>query len=235
MIRISGKIPISIYPVFWLVALLIGWINSSGMPNPTTMLISTVLWIVVIVISILVHEFGHAITAIFFGQKARIDLVGFGGQTQHYGKKIKLWQDFIVVMNGPLAGLLLGFLAYIVLQTAFSGNTKSSWIVYTLDVTFYVNIFWTILNLLPVIPLDGGRLLSIIFEGIFGFKGIKIAYFVSIVLATLLAVLFFAITQVFVGAIFLLLAYESYKAWRASMGMTEQDQDAGLRMQLQKG
>ena len=233
MIRISGKIPINIYPVFWVIALLIGWINTSWMTSISTIMIATLLWVVVIFVSILFHEFGHALTAILFGQNARIDLVGFGGMTQRFGKNIKLWQDFIVVMNGPLFGFSLGIIAYVIQKSFFAAN-EASWITYSLQVAVWVNIFWTILNLLPVIPLDGGRLMSIIFEGIFGFKGVKLAYFVSIILATLLAIFFFAIQQLLVGGLFLLMAYESYKGWRASMGMTEQDQDATLRVRLKR-
>src|SRR4051812_20886609 len=104
MIRIPGSIPISIYPFFWLLAVGIGWINTFN-------ILGTSIWIGIIFVSVLVHEYGHALTAIFFGQKAQIDLVAMGGITQRHGSKLKLWQDFIIVLNGPLAGLCLGLLA----------------------------------------------------------------------------------------------------------------------------
>ncbi|MBS0653626.1 MAG: stage IV sporulation protein FB, partial [Verrucomicrobia bacterium] len=61
MITIPGKIPISIYPTFWLFAALIGYMNSMS-------LIGTVIWIGIIFVSVLFHEFGHALTAWAFGQ-----------------------------------------------------------------------------------------------------------------------------------------------------------------------
>src|SRR5262249_30239367 len=100
MITIPGKIPIRIHPLFWLLAILIGWISSN---TP----IGTALWVLVILISVIVHEYGHALTAIAFGQRARIDLIVTGGLTQRSGPVLKLWKEFFVILNGPLAGLAL--------------------------------------------------------------------------------------------------------------------------------
>src|SRR5262245_42811358 len=104
MITISGKIPIRIHPIFWVLVVLIAWINTY---NPFEILI----WAVAIVFSLLIHEYGHALTATFFGQNASIDLMGFGGMTQHDGRKLPWWQDFMVVFNGPLAGFTLYLIA----------------------------------------------------------------------------------------------------------------------------
>ncbi len=102
MISIRGKIPIRIFPVFWVLAIAIGWINSYElMATFDAMLISIAIWVVIIVISVLVHEYGHALTAIVFGQTARIDLMGMGGLTQREGKKLKLWKEFYHRLERP--------------------------------------------------------------------------------------------------------------------------------------
>lgn len=221
MIRIPGNIPISIYPFFWLLTIAIGWINTFN-------ILGTCIWVAVILFSVLMHEYGHALTAIFFGQKAQIDLVAFGGLTQRRGGKLKLWQEFIIVMNGPLAGLLLGVLAFGIQQIYLTSSSPSVF-AYMVKVTFYVNVFWTILNLVPVQPLDGGKLLSIILESIFGLRGVKIALFVSLILSAFLGLFFFAVNAVIVGIMFLMMTFDSYRAWKNSMAATEQDQNLILQ------
>src|SRR6187399_803252 len=103
MITIPGKIPVHIYPIFWLLALLIGWLYSF------TILGAVILGFVVF-ISVLVHEYGHALSALAFGQQSFIELVGLGGVTQRQGKRLSLGKEFIIILNGPLAGLALAIL-----------------------------------------------------------------------------------------------------------------------------
>lgn len=227
MIRIPGKIPISIYPFFWLLAAGIGWINTSN-------ILATLLWMVVILISVLVHEFGHALTALYFGQAPEIELIGFGGVTQRKGGgKLKLWQEFILVMNGPLAGLALGLLSFGLWQILMASNS-SSIATYMVQIAFYINVFWTVLNLMPVQPLDGGKLLSIVLEAIMGLRGIKIALFISLALSATLGLLFFALQEVLIGVVFLMLAFENYRSWKSSLAVTEQDQNLILQHLLKE-
>lgn len=224
MLSIPGKIPLRIYPFFWVVALIIGWLNSySTMPTVQTAFVGTILWVVVITVSIIVHEYGHALSALAFGQKAKINLIGFGGLTQRSGPKLKAWKEFIIVLNGPLFGFGLAFIAALMLNL-MNEDSQGLWR-YVLNIVFYVNKYWTLLNLLPVLPLDGGRLLSIFLEGTLGVRGIKIAFFLSILIAAVLGIFFFALQWVIAGSIFLILAFESYRSWQSSLGMHEQDQN----------
>ncbi len=97
-----------------------------------------------------------------------------------------------------------------------------------------VNLFWTIVNLLPVMPLDGGQLLRIVLEKIFGLKGFKYAILASMVIAIGIS-LFFFLTQAFlIGALFFLLAYQSYDTFRRTRHLSETDRDDSLREQLEK-
>lgn len=226
MLKISGAIPIHIYPFFWLLAIAIGWIN-------TLTIQGTAIWTVLILISVLVHEYGHALTALAFGQKSHIELVGFGGVTQRSGIKPKLWQEFIIVLNGPLAGFMLCGLAWWV-QNKLSITHPDSLVTYAFTVAFYINLFWTIINLLPIQPMDGGKLMSIVLEGLFGLRGTKIALFISLLLAGLLGVFFFAIQAYLAGALFFIFTYESYRAWKSSLAMTDQDQNFILQHLLKE-
>lgn len=227
MLKIPGKIPVSIYPFFWVLAFLIGWLNTANVHG-------TVIWAAIILGSVLVHELGHALTAVAFGQKAQIELVAFGGVTQRKGgERLKLWQEFIIVLNGPLAGFCLSGVAWLVYKS-LSLSHPSSLLTYASEVTFYINFIWTILNLLPVQPLDGGKLLSIFLESIFGLKGTKMALFISLLLAGGLGIFFFAVRQFFIGSLFMLFTFESYKSWKESLSTTEEDQDSILQNLLKE-
>lgn len=225
MISIPGRIPIIIYPVFWLLIVILGWLNSQSIEG-------LAIWAAVIFFSVLIHEYGHALTALAFGQKVEINLVGLGGLTKRRGETLPKWKEFLIVLNGPLAGFSLFFIAYYLLPVF---RDVSSVLSYALVVAMNVNLFWTILNLIPVLPLDGGHLMRIIFEGLFGIKGMKASYLVSVFLAGLIAVYFFIIQQILVGALFIMLAFESYRAWVELKSLEPIDENQNLQQFLQEG
>ena len=228
MLKISGKIPIAISPFFWVTAGLIGWINSMGMKNTFA---AIVIWVVVIFISILVHEFGHALTAKAFGQQPRIELVAFGGLTYPEGKKLRGWREFLVVLNGPLFGFGLFLVASFLL---FSGFFTGVYTLYMLKIFQWVNLFWTLVNLLPVMPLDGGQLLRVILESACGAKGLKYAIFSSAIISISLSLFFFFIGLFIVGAIFFIFAFQNFGAWRSSRIISENDRDENLALEMKE-
>lgn len=218
-----GSIPVKIYPLFWFLIFGIGWINTFSLP-------ATMVWGVVIFFSVLIHELGHALTALYFGQKVHIELYGMGGMTHRHGSKLSLWKEFFIVLDGPIAGFLLFI---IVSQFGVTLRTKpDSLIILGIQIAMYVNLVWTLLNLIPILPLDGGHLMRIIFEGIFGLRGVKIAYFISMVFAGLLGMFFFNIGDFFFGALTVILAFESYRVWKSTLALTRQDQDVTLQLRL---
>jgi hypothetical protein len=99
----------------------------------------------------------------------------------------------------------------------------------------YINLVWTILNLFPVLPLDGGKLVMIFMEKIFGIKGGRIAYAISFITAALFALLFFVMQELFAGAIFSLFAFESYRGFAQGKHITAMDEDDEMRDLLKKG
>ena len=166
-----------------------------------------------------------------FGQNPRIELVALGGLTYHNGQKLPFWKQFFIVFDGPLFGFILVIIATILLQFPSLSQGMAGSII---SLTRIVNLFWTVVNLLPVMPLDGGQLLRIILERIFGLKGFKYAIITSMVIATGIS-LFFFLTQAFiVGALFFLLAFQSYDTFRRTRHLSETDRDDTLRQQLEK-
>lgn len=223
MIVIRGPIPILIHPLFWVIAALIGWFNSQS-------LMGTLVWICIIFISVLVHEFGHALTALFFRQKAQVQLVAMGGLTSYDGPKLQFWKQFIIVLNGPIAGMLLFVLSLLILRTGIQGFWQG---VFT--IAMVANLFWSVVNMLPVLPLDGGQLLRIALESFFGVKGFKASLLIGAIIAALFSFYFFIIGAFLIGAIFFLFAFQSFDTWRKSRLANPGDRDEDLRKELLRG
>jgi len=212
----TKKIPISIHPFFLIVVALFSFLSGK---TPILMGI----WAIVIFISILLHEMGHALTALYFGQKVRIEFVGFGGMTHQSGRSLKLWQHLLITLNGPLVGLALCTLSYWTL-TLVSKETPPLFIA-SLQILFWINLVWTVLNLLPVQPLDGGQLLKVILTMCFGLTGTKIAFFLSLISGALLTVYLILTPYFIAGILFMLLTFENFKLWREALNVTKSDQN----------
>ena len=189
------------------------------------------IWVFVIFVSILFHEFGHALTARYFGQKVRIELVAFGGLTYQEGKRLRGWREFLVVLNGPFFGILLFLFSMLLLKTGFFKNPV---LITTLSIFVWVNLFWTIVNLVPVMPLDGGQLLRVVLESIFGNRGIKYAFFFSFALSIACLAFFFLVGYFVIGVIFSLFAFQNFTTYRSLKGMTRNDQNEDLTSELKE-
>lgn len=217
MIEIPGPIPLAIHPFFWVFAGLIGWMSSGT-------LMGSLVWVGIILVSVVIHELGHALTAVFFKQKARIQLVALGGLTSFEGPKLKFWQQFIITFNGPLFGFFLFLLATALLQISLPLA-----IFKILKATQIANLFWTVVNLLPVLPLDGGQLLRIVLEANFGVKGFKASLLIGAVIAVLFSFYFFMVQAFLIGAFFFLFAFQSFDSWRKSRFATGDDREESNR------
>jgi len=221
MIRIPGPIPITIRPVFWIFAALIGFLYSQS-------IVGTLIWVGIIFISVLFHEFGHALTAKFFGKKPRIELVALGGLTIHDSQDLPYWKQFFITLNGPLFGFILALSAWGLSKVSLFSGT---WILRDL---FIVNCFWTVVNLIPVLPLDGGQLLRIVLERFFGAKGDRYALMVGLICALGISFFFFIMQSFLIGALFFLFAFQCFEMWRSSRKMEESDRKENLREMLLK-
>jgi Zn-dependent protease len=171
-------IPVHVQPMFWLVAVLLGAPRSAT----TREIAELAIWIGVLFVSILAHELGHAFAMRAYGRQARIELWGMGGLT-HWGEgpAVTPGKDIVVSLAGPFAGLLLGG-AVLLLKPSLSLPTGSLG-AEAVRQALYINIFWGIVNLVPILPLDGGHVLESTAAWLGGAKGRRVAYAVSLVLA----------------------------------------------------
>ncbi|MBS0655340.1 MAG: M50 family metallopeptidase, partial [Verrucomicrobia bacterium] len=131
MIVLPGNIPLYINPSFWLLSLFIGYMNGA---TPTLF----VEWVIVVFVSVLVHELGHALTALLWGQRARIELGLIGGVTIRQGPRLSNIKEFFVVLMGPLFGLFLALGSYCLLVM----NPHMPYAEF-FDIMVFANVFWT--------------------------------------------------------------------------------------------
>lgn len=157
--------PVVVHPIAWLV---LGFILLSNARGGPMALVDGVLWALVLFVSILVHELGHALVARGFRLgPIQITIHGFGGLTTHR-RSPSPGRSMLVTAAGPGAGLLLGGLALVLyLPLEFMGLTEGvspgspmGLLGSLLNMLLVVNIFWSLFNLLPMSPLDGGQLLD---------------------------------------------------------------------------
>lgn len=196
-------------------------------------------WIAAIWLSILVHELGHAFAMQFYGIRSRIVLYHFGGLA--ISDSMGAWdgarrrqvgprEQIIISLAGPVLQLLLALVVWLIglqlgvrmelslwlyrLTDMEVGVTDlpNSMVVYALfDAILYPSTAWAILNLAPILPLDGGQVLR---SGLMLSRSrdpVRIAHIVSIGAAALLGIYFLQSGQPF-GIMFLLLAASNWQA-----------------------
>lgn len=110
---------------------------------------------VLLYLSVLLHEMSHALTAKHFGLPVRsISLQFLGGMTEIEGEAATPGQEFKIAVVGPLTSLAVGVAALFVVPMVPHGLTRMA-----VQGLAGANLVVGILNLVPGLPLDGGRVL----------------------------------------------------------------------------
>lgn len=220
--------PVRVSPWFWIVALMFG--VSGGPVDP----VETLLWVGVILVSIVVHELGHAFLLRQYGGHPRISLHGFGGLTICEDCERSPGRQIIISLAGPIAGFCLAGLVILIL--AVSGHFQGfrlgmlpvQWTPYDaglpgkvqfrdvlVSMFLFVNIFWGILNLFPIYPLDGGRIARELFTLGNPRRGIVASLWLSAVTSVAVAGYALWLGLFIMTLLFGYLAYTSYQTIRA--------------------
>ncbi len=111
---------------------------------------------VLLYVSVLLHEISHAVAARAFQMPVTsINLHFLGGATEMEGEATTPWREFVIAVVGPLTSLALGGIAYAAIDSSGDGPVR-----YTVAALAYANLVVGALNLVPGLPLDGGRVLQ---------------------------------------------------------------------------
>lgn len=179
-------IPVRVHPSFWIFTLLIAM--AWGRTDPLFVL----LYVGCAFVSILVHELGHVIAGRTFGEPGTILLYSFGGLAMGYYQRCRTWQRIVISLAGPAAGFALYGLVLLVdryvlweyFMVARAGPVLGRVVLFLL----FMNLFWNLLNLIPIFPLDGGQVMKEVC-GIFSPRhGLRLAVGMSFLFAGLIAI-----------------------------------------------
>lgn len=171
------NIPVTVEPFFWITLAILG--GALHLDSRAGMLY-LLFFISAGFLSILVHELGHALTALKFGARTEIVLQAFGGYAAYSGVRLTRGRSAMITAAGPLLQIALGLLALGLL--AFAPGMPENARLF-IGLIMGISFIWALLNLLPVLPMDGGRLL----EAALGPARTKLTLTISIVTAIVVA------------------------------------------------
>ncbi len=233
-------IPVRIHPFFWLITLILfGWRDESPP-------LEVLLWVLAVVISILIHELGHALTQRHFGGQPRIVLHSLGGLAICQDCDRTTRAQILISLAGPAAGFACAAAVWLGLLltghqpglvAASAGPVAPPWMV-ILGVKVHwlgfpntainllvanllrINILWGLMNLLPIYPLDGGQVARELCLLGNPRQGMLLSLRISVFAAA--AMVLWGITEksLFLAVMFGYLAYASWKTlenYRASL------------------
>lgn len=229
-------IPVRVHPGFWLLTLLLG---STGTP------LQIVLWIAAVFVSILVHELGHAVAFRSYGISSNVVLYWGGGLTVpepvHWGTgqadvSLNPNRQILISLAGPFFGFLLA--ALIIGGVAVAGGVVrfdpaigplplpaayfpagGTAVNLAIGIFLWINIFWGLINLMPVYPLDGGSVARNVLIQADPRSGLRTSLWLSVIVGALIAIgglLLFK--SIFIALLFGLLAFQSYQALSSRFG-----------------
>jgi Zn-dependent protease len=216
MLRFSlFKIPVSIHWMFWLLAAFLGGAFRAQSPQDWQRVI---VFMLAAFVSILVHELGHALVGLRLGaSRVQISLHGMGGLAQFDRASFTRKARILMTAAGPGAGILLAIVFLFVgkslpaeaVESSYAWNTTTFFV----RVMIMINIFWSIINLLPVLPMDGGQILL----SLLGPSRVKMTCIVSFITIGILTFLLWTITRSFYNLIIMaFLASHTWKLYQSS-------------------
>ncbi len=226
--RVAG-VPVRVHPLFWVIALLIG--GSGGLQY-------TLVLVFAFFISILVHELGHSLMMRRYGQDSFIILHGMGGlavpvASHGFGGRRSvartLMEQIYISLAGPFAGFLLAaivcgivfvlggtvgtgtVLGFIPVPEAYLASAPPL-VNSLIGILLWINVFWGLINLMPVFPLDGGQVARSLFIMGDPYDGVRKSLILSVATGALVAVgglMFF--NSIFMALLFGFLGFQSYQ------------------------
>ena len=231
--------PVRIHPLFFVLPII--FVAGPGADGPLILI-----FVLTFFISILVHELGHAVVMRYFGKQARIVLYMMGGlaipestfawnagSTSAFTSK----QQVLVSLAGPVAGFLLAVLITLIVwlmggqiaisfagvipffQISFDESLNISrylWVL--LQMGLLINIYLNLLNLAPVIPLDGGQISRELFVQKDPWNGVRYSLVLSIAVAVFIALFALMNRSSFIAIFFGFMAWNNWMVYQQLTG-----------------
>lgn len=229
-------IPIRILPWHWVG---LAFISGAFGISSSSELIMVLMFMVAAFLSILTHELAHALVGRRVGGgTAAITMEMFGGLTSYYGTRFTKWGTVASVAAGPGINIATLLVCCIICFFIAGGNTfytfrlalglivspystfhfvsenflitnETARPVFFMGSLMWTCFWWSLLNLLPIYPMDGGLILEQFL------KSQKRLHIVGMVSAIIIAVLGFLFFKSILLLVFMsMFAYMNYQAYR---------------------
>ena len=164
--RIAG---INVY-LHWTFLILLAWIFIANLNagQRASEALTGVVFVLALFACVVLHEFGHALTARRFGiQTQRITLLPIGGLAMLEKMPEKPKQELIVALAGPAVNVVIALLLFAYLKLSgqalptsqLEDPSQISLGKYFIPNLLFVNVLLFAFNLIPAFPMDGGRVL----------------------------------------------------------------------------
>ena len=141
-------------------------------------------WMAVVFVSILVHELGHGLAFRHFAQEPRVALTAWAAPPTARRRSRTAARTSSPASPGPSPGfVLLGVPAYLLRQAIDSDTSRL--LATTIRDLYWVSFVWSLVNLAPVLPLDGGHITQALW-------GRPVARRLSVVAAVVLTIYLFS-------------------------------------------
>ena len=193
------------------------------------------MWIGVGFGSILLHELGHSLTMRRYGLPSRIVLYHFGGlaipEGAYFGARLQSQQQMAISAAGPgiqlvlavsiiaalalggfhIPGGELGLMGKLIPPSLSGERLLPPALGLIVFFTLQVNIYWALLNLVPIYPLDGGQISREMFLYFRVPDATRKSLMLSVASAIVLVVYFLQDPpQVYMAIMFGMLGYQSF-------------------------
>jgi stage IV sporulation protein FB len=133
----------------------------------------SLLFMLLLFLCVLLHEFGHIFTARAFGVPTPfVTLLPIGGVAQLERIPEEPGQEFLIAIAGPLVNVFITIMLVVIGGAALNSNAAAG-----LDNTHFalidrlaaVNLFLALFNMIPAFPMDGGRVLRALLASRMGY------------------------------------------------------------------
>lgn len=234
-IKLGSPFGISVYihPAFWLLPIFYLFSNLRA-----TSLFHSILEVALlfaVFFCVILHEFGHALAARMFGIQTRdITIYPMGGVARLERMSEDPFEELVIALAGPAVNLLIFFLL-LPICIYFSAasfdfehlnppNNLSGSLKHYLQMLMFSNLGLMVFNLLPIFPMDGGRVLRALLNLAVGFSNATIA---SVFLGNLGAIVLVFLGLFSSNYILVLLAFFVFIAGRQELLMLRNKRNIG--------
>lgn len=202
---VAFRIPIRVHPSFWIAGALFSWD-----PNHLDLVF---LWVMCLFVSVLVHELGHALVAEAFGWESEIVLYWCGGLAYSQRNHNRTpWREIAVSLAGPFAGFGL-FALTLVVAYFLPDRIDDERVGHVIRLMIFINLFWGVVNLLPVLPLDGGQVCRSFLTWCGLRNPFRASAMIGVLVSGLAAAFFFSVVRMnFAGFLFAMLCLQNIVA-----------------------